>query len=231
MWTVLSAVAWAVIILPSGLLTLVWFRSPKQRPFPLASWGISLLLLSFCFVPWIDLQPLKHFGVEWLFDAVPILAFIFERLGKTLAVEVAEKVSSLEIIFEPPGWITLVMVGNWLIWLWLAFWGSLTFIFAIPVMLRFRWRPIGRFLSITSFVLLITLFYNLPNIDGLGERPLPSIFALAEPILGAQLLWQGPMIMMAGLGLLVFGGLSYAYSADQMLDRDDMRGEEDEAYL
>jgi hypothetical protein len=216
MWAIVQGVAMTLVLTLPIVWSAVWLhnRSANWRNQVLAAWGLSFFLASFFFLPWLDLQPLKHLGLAVLFDALPVLETFVRWFGQDFLLEVIEKVSSLELIFEPRGWFTLALVANIYTAIWLFLWGSSTFLLAWPVLLCFRWHKLGYFLSASSIVLLFTLFYSLPTIDGLGERHLPHPMALAVPVLGAELLWYGPVVMFIGLLLLALAGLLYAPRQD-----------------
>lgn len=97
--------------------------------------------------------------------------------------------------------------------------GVVTIILAWLVAFK-QYAPVaGKALAVSCFFNLLLLFYNLPNIDGLGERAFPSIFSLAVPLLGAQIEWWGPLTMILGLGLM-FWSAAQAQIAPQS-NRDE----------
>jgi hypothetical protein len=144
---------------------------------------------------------------------------------ETLA-DVADKIGFIGDLFAPPGWLALLLTARWPVWLLTAILGPSVLLLAIPVALRRRVLGVGWALSVISLFLLLVLFYSLPDISSLGERPFPSILAIAVPVLGAHLMWIGPVVMIAGLGFLTLAGLIHS----QWATNNGMEEQEDRRY-
>lgn len=206
MLIVISAFFWTLILLPSLFLTFFRWQEEKQHVTLLATWAASLFLFSFFFLPWLDLQPLKHFGVEWIYDAIPVLEIVAGWFGAEFVADAASHISGLDLLFSPPGWLTLLITARPLIWLIVTCLGTVSIVFAWLTS-AINWREAGLVLSISSSLLLLFILCNLPNIDGLGERSFPSLLAIAVPLLGVQLIWVGPFVMIFSLILMIVAGL------------------------
>lgn len=210
-----------ICLIPTGVTLLLFAfvlwtyarrRKGGQHAFTLL--GASLVLLSMSIVPWLNLQPLKHLGLAWFYEGLPAWEWLVHRLGIGWLGRALEKLSGLETLFEPPGWLALVLVGRLGVWLWVLFWGIAAVILSWSVGLG-KGRPwVGYGLALSSSLLLLTVGYHLPTIDGLGERAFPHIASLAVPVLGAELEWAGPLVMMAGLLLMLYGGLAQTIDSD-----------------
>ena len=70
----------AVVLLAPAGVAISWSKS-RSRPFPLATVGASLMLISFGVLPWLSLQPLDPIGLEWLGDALPMAGRLLALLG------------------------------------------------------------------------------------------------------------------------------------------------------
>lgn len=203
---------WFLIVAPPLWFTFKWWRAGQGLRPSLASWGAGLFLLSFYALPWLNLQPLKHIGLDWIVDvAPPLLESSLRQLGLESLGSVSERVSSIELFFSPPGWLTLIMVAPILVSLGVIATGSLSFILAQVVASQRNASVSAILLMLTSALHLLVLFYYLPDIDGLGERAFPSVFTLAVPALGAHLEWLGPLTMLVALCLMFFAGAKALY--------------------
>ena len=204
----LNFFALLLIILPAFSSTLRWFQNgSKAERMPLGIWGNSLLLLSTFYIPWLNLNPLKYLGLDWLIDVAPPLLAMGLKLLRTERLGFLGKFFDvLGPIFGPPGWATLLLTARWPMMLLMGTVVGVTVVLGYMVAVLPRWKDAGIPLLISSGLAFLILFYNLPTIDGLGERSFPSLFSLAVPLVGAQIEWGGPLIMFAGLCLLFFAG-------------------------
>ena len=143
----------------------------------------------------------------WLIDVAPPLLAMGLKLLRTERLGFLGKFFDvLGPIFGPPGWATLLLTARWPMMLLMGPVVGVTVVLGYMVAVRPRWKGAGIPLLISSGLAFLILFYNLPTIDGLGERSFPSLFSLAVPLVGAQIEWGGPLIMFAGLCLLFFAG-------------------------
>lgn len=169
--------------------------------------GAVLMIISFFALPWLNLQPLKYVGLDWLFDIAPAAEWLAKLLGAGVMGGLFGGIDLIDPIFNPPGWATLALVAGPLTWLVVLSLGAGAYWLAVAVTWRKGSARLGQALSLVSGALLLFLFYRLPDIDGLGERAFPSLAALIAPLTGAELSWIGPIGMFISLGLLLVAGL------------------------
>lgn len=208
-----------MIIFPSLYLTVLSSKQPDRYPLyvVLTGWGNSFVSGSFFFLPWLDLQPLKHFGLEWLFDALPFAELFAKWIGKELVVNLIEKLSGLEILFQPPGWLTLLITAPIVLWPILLCLGGMIIFTGFLVAFQFRSPKIGKMLVVLAIGLLAIVYGSLPAIDGIGERAFPHPLTVVIPLLGAKINWLGPAVMILGLVFLAIGGFTQFRTGEQPL--------------
>ena len=220
--TVLTVLAWILVVIPPILFTIKWLAQRDEGFVPIAVWFASLMLVSFFILPWLDLQPLKHFNLAWVFGTVPWLELVGKWVGMDWLLTILEKLSGLEILFEPPGWLTLILAARPWLWLVTIPCGFVTVGASWLVSWPVQHKLPGYLLSVTSFILLVILFLGLPEIDGLGERAFPNMMALIVPILGAHIIVPGPLAMLiALLGLVLTGATHVEMFKNRSLVRDE----------
>lgn len=217
----LNVFVWLFILSLAGISVSRW--KSQQTGFPAAGTASVLLLFSFFKLPWLNLQPLKLIGLDWLVDVAPILEPLLGRLGLRWAQRGVESFGLLEPFFEPRGWLTLLLVANKWLMPAVMFLGALSFSLTLFLLWKPASKMAGSILMASSAGNLLFLFYFLPDIDGLGERAFPSVFGLAQPLLGAHIEWVGPLAMIAALGLMFAAGaqaqlLSESSLADELDD-------------
>lgn len=195
-WLVLSLIPLAMAVRFSG----------ARRP-GVPAIGATLMILSFFVLPWLNLQPLKYVGLDWLFDIAPAAEWLARLLGAGVMGGLFGGIGFIDPIFNPPGWATLALVAGPLTWLAVLGLGASAYWLAVLVIWRNNSARLGQALSLVSVTLSLFLFYRLPDIDGLGERTFPSLTALIVPLTGAKLSWIGPLGMFVSLGLLIWAGL------------------------
>lgn len=204
--TVLTVLVWILVLIPPILFAIKWLAQRDEGFVPIAVWFASLMLVSFFILPWLDLQPLKHFNLGWVFGTVPWLELLGKWVGMDWLLNILEKLSGLEILFEPPGWLTLILAARPWLWFVTIPCGVIAVIASWLVSWPVQHKWPGYLLSVTSFILLLILFLGLPEIDGLGERSFPNMMALLVPILGTHIIVPGPLAMLiALLGLVLTG--------------------------
>lgn len=200
------------ILLWVGIVLLIvvpcnqWWQRQYAPPYPFAGIAGALFLISFFKLPWLNLQPLKLIGLDWLVDLAPMLEPLLGKWGLKGAQRGVESFGLLEPFFEPRGWLTLLLVTNKWLMPTLLLLGTLSFIFILWLLFKPTNKAVGAALMVTSAANLLFLFYFLPDIDGMGERPFPNIMSLAQPLLGAHLEWIGPIVMIISLCLMLMAG-------------------------
>lgn len=204
------------------LLTFRWWQGNEEKGiFPVGIWGISLVLLSTFYIPWLNLNPLQHLGLDWLPDVIPPGLEIVRKLLHTDRFgSLINLFGILEPIFGPPGWVTLLVAAQ----LPTAIIGTITVAVGFVVVWHPNWKPAGIAVLFLSSLTFLILFCNLPTIDGLGERSFPSLTSLAIPLVGAHIEWGGPLVMMAGLCLLFFAG-AQSYASAEPVNEESRYGE------
>ncbi len=172
--------------------------------------------VSFFYLPWLDLSPLKEsLWGDALGIAPDAAGQMLAWRGMDSAAHKMDFLASVVRVFEPPGWATLFLTSpHWLLTLLLLGIGIVIITLAVLI----TWQPkqppvLGYALSICTAVLLFIIIYFLPEIEGLGEHSLPNILAIAIPLLRVEIAWLGPLVMMLGLLFLLAGGLAHGQQA------------------
>jgi hypothetical protein len=202
-------VTWA--FLPFIIVAVRWFKQNELLPAQLlASIGAVGANISFFYLPWLDLSPLKAslFG-EVLSIAPDAVGQMLAWRGMDSAAQKMESIAVFIGLFEPPGWLTLLLTSpHFLVLLLVLLLGVAAIVLAVLVAWPVRSSVFGCALAILSAVLLLTIIYFLPEIEGLGERAFPSPLPIALPLLQVEIIWFGPLVMMLGLLFMLVGGLA-----------------------
>lgn len=196
----------AFLLLVPAFLGISWSRS-RSRPFPLATVGASLMLISFLILPWLSLRPLDLVGLEWLGDTLPIAGRLLALLGVKSFSTLVGWLGPLGFLTNWYGWLALLLTATPLVWGLAALLGASALVAAWAVGVGRRPRAAYGLLAIAGALVLLVA-YSLPLIDGLGERPFPHPLTVSLPFLGARLNWLGPGAMFLALGLLIGDALN-----------------------
>lgn len=195
-----------LVLAPTAERSFRWVQERGRAP--VGIWGSSLFLISVFYVPWLNLNPLQHVGLDWLIDVAPptlelvLKLFRSERFGSLLGF-----FGILEPLFGPPGWATLFVTARPIVSVLMLSIGTITAVLGMFVAYGLFGKAAGTGLIFFSSLNFLILFYSLPTIDGLGERAFPSLFSLVIPLVGAHIEWGGPLIMIVGLCLLFYAGV------------------------
>ncbi len=207
------------ILLP--LLVLGWrWLATKTQPHFLAIIGSVGVNISFFYLPWLDLSPIKGSVFRDLLDVAPDMLIPFlEHAGKDSMAGGMEAVSTVVGLFELPGWQTLLLNSpSFLLTGFVLLVGFAAILLAMCVSWPVQTPKVGYALAgCSAFLLFVTICF-LPEIEELGERVFPHPLALAVPLLQIEIIWLGPLVMFLLLLLMIAGGLVHAQSS---FDKDD----------
>ncbi len=204
------------VFLPFVILAFRWLRQGHVLPAQfLAGVGAAGVNISFFYLPWLDLSPIKGSLTGELLGIAPDAAGqLLAWRGMDAAAQKMEAVASFIGLFEPPGWLTLLITSPHIPVFLLALLVGMTAIaLAALVVWPVRHPVFGYALAGCSAFLLLSIIYFLPDIEGLGERAFPNVLSLAVPLLQVEIIWFGPLVMMLGLLLMLVGGLAQAQQA------------------
>lgn len=191
----------AVVLLAPAGVAISWSKS-RSRPFPLATVGASLMLISFGVLPWLSLQPLDPIGLEWLGDALPMAGRLLALLGAKSLSAVLGWMGVIGFLTNWYGWVALLLTAGPPVWVAATLLGVVALGAAWAVGVG-RQKPAAYVLLAAAAALVLLVAYSLPLIDGLGEHPFPHPLTVTLPFLGARLNWLGPGVMFVALGLLM----------------------------
>jgi hypothetical protein len=80
-------------------------------------------------------------------------------------------------------------------------------------------------------LLFSVIVYHLPEIEELGERSFPSLFAIAVPLLQVEINWLGPLVFLFGLLLMIVAGLAHAeYTGESDSDLAELELADEEEF-
>ena len=206
------------VFLPFVALAVRWFKQGRVLPAQfLASAGAVGVNVSFFYLPWLDLSPIKGSIIGDLLGIAPDAAGqLLAWRGMDAAAQKMEAVASFIGLFEPPGWLTLLITSPHIpVFLLALLVGMAAIVLAVLVAWPVRPPAVGYALAGCSAFLLLSIIYFLPDIEGLGERAFPNVLSLAVPLLQVEIIWFGPLVMMLGLLLMLVGGLAQTQQAAQ----------------
>jgi hypothetical protein len=205
----------ALILAPPTFALWRWRRALEARPFPLAVIGASLILLSFLLLPWLSLEPLRVMGFDWLSRLIPVARPVIEWLEDGRLRPLGVFLGPINFLTRWRGWMALLFTGNLSIVVLIPFLATLAIVLGHWVTwLRPRKAPAAILIASAGLSLFLMLF-NLPRLDGLGERGFPHLMTVMLPMLGAHIHPAGPVTMALGLALLAAGGVQALAGADR----------------
>lgn len=204
------------VFLPLLVFGTRWFIDTKQKPKLVAVAGAVGVNVSFFYLPWLDLSPVKGSLLKDLLDFAPDVAGqVLEWRGLSSAAQGMERVASVVGLFELSGWETLLLTSpHPLVLVLLGLLGVVAIALAVWTAWPARHPAVGYSLAVCSAWLLLSIIYYLPEIEGLGERAFPSLLAVAVPLFQVEIIWLGPLVMMLGLLLMLAGGLMQAQQTE-----------------
>jgi len=197
------------IFVPLLVLGIRWLMGIKLQVASISVVGAVGVNISFFYLPWLDLSPIKGVLLKDLLDFVPdVVGQVLAWKGLDSAAQGMGRVASMVGLFELSGWETLLLTSpHPLVLVLLGIVGGIAIVLAILTAWPMRHVAVGYALAVCSAVLLLSIIYFLPEIEGLGEHAFPSLLAVAVPLLQVEIIWFGPLVMMSGLLLMLVGGL------------------------
>lgn len=209
-------------LVPVLVVAFRWSENLSSRLNLTAVLGLLTINISFFYLPWLDLSPIK--GTLWrdLLDFAPdVVGQILSWRGLETAAHGMERVTQVVGLFELSGWEALFLTSP-SVWVFVlvGLLGLVATILTVLLAWPVRHPVVGYSLALCSLFLLCLNISYLPEIEELGERAFPNPFAVAVPLLQVEINWLGPFVMLLGLLLMVVGGLAQT----QQPDLTDERG-------
>lgn len=205
-----------MLLLPVVILMIRRLSNSVGQPNFTAVLGLLTVNISFFYLPWLDLSPIK--GTVWrdLLDFMPdVVGQILAWRGVDVAAHGLETISQVVGLFELSGWETLlVTIPNAFLFFLVGLLAIAVYLLTLFLAWSVRKPAAGYALAVCSAVLLGMIIYFLPEIEELGERSFPSLLAIAVPLLRVEINWLGPLTMLAGLLLLIAGGLAHGQRSE-----------------
>ena len=212
------------VLLPILVVAIRWSANRRGGTNVTAVLGLLTVNISFFYLPWLDLSPIK--GSLWrdLLDFAPdVVGQMLSWRSIDSAARGLETVSQVVGFFELSGWETLlVTVPHALLFFLIGLLGIAAYLLTILLAWPVRHPAIGYALALCAVTLFCITIYFLPEIEELGERSFPSLFAIAVPLLQVEINWLGPLMMLFGLLLMLVGGLA---QTQQEWDENDLFSE------
>jgi hypothetical protein len=221
------------LLLPFLIAALRWSVNLSSKSSLTAVLGLFAVNFSFFYLPWLDLSPIK--GSLWrdFLDLAPdMMGQVLAWRGIDSAARSLEAVSQVIGLFELSGWETLLLTAPnaWIVLL-VGFVAIAAYVLVLLLAWPVRHPAVGYALTGCSAFLFSVIVYHLPEIEELGERSFPSLFAIAVPLLQVEINWLGPLVFLFGLLLMIVAGLAHAeYTGESDSDLAELELADEEEF-